>query len=697
MMRRFVIFLLLLALLNGCSQDDALVQSMPSSRTVYLAPTSTSIPKIQDPYTTTEVITAENLDEMQLLTQLGIGHIVTVELSPDNQLLAVYTGSGIYVYDTASLSLQGFLETPWNPTGVIAFSPDSNLILFRSISYLSNFYGAWNLTTGEIESAFSSKIADWKVTDLSFTPDGENIAAITSGSYAPCDSAGSNFALYNLERELLFDEYYCDVYGKAIYYVDGEQLVLFIDSTGYSASDEPYAIYVIDRETGDVLASFTDTYEGDERLITPIMMGRTWEWARENTDETPMISERCNMPDDHAVNSYEEIYVDGEHGIYTVNHLDTIARIELWDLVRCQIMQELSYPAANELLFSSDGTLLAVNDGFNSCFLEFSGEMYFGFNVYVWDMKSQEIRFVVEGKPFESPVDVFTFNADGTRLITSSHGKDYWHPQQPYHMYSLMVWDTATGENVLEIESSDEFLRRMMPTSDPDIILVYDDKGFNLWNIKNGNFIAKLPYGLFALDAKRNGVWIAIQNEGTMEKIALFDVQTGDMLQELDYTGGRIRGLYVDGDGETMQIAMFIDSQGLFIEVDLNTGEELWQQKMSHYSDDGAITYSIKNHIDDSYDKYLGTHRRGFHVLPLNEENPIPTFPGFLRWANEDMVISEQEGRYQFWDAVNGRFLHEMQPSFRTEDLHLSPDKHFLAVSGSDGIIRIFGVPVEEE
>ena len=181
--------------------------------------------------------------------------------------------------------------------------------------------------------------------------------------------------------------------------------------------------------------------------------------------------------------------------------------IELWDLSECEMIQNISFPSAghvfpvavpllmhnySDMMFNSAGDLLVVNNGMD---------------VFVWDIVSLELAFSVEGDPICSPVDIFTFNADDSLLVTGkfkycTNLETYWED------YSVSIWDADTGSLLREIDPSSEYLHNIVPTLDEDIMLVSDSDGFTLWDITTGEQLSFLESGDFVFDALRGGIWI---------------------------------------------------------------------------------------------------------------------------------------------------------------------------------------------
>lgn len=138
-----------------------------------------------------QVITPQNVDQLQSLRILGKGYVGSAHWSPDGKILAVGSTTGVWLYDT-----QDFSRSPrWlgnldESASSILFSPDGRkLVAYNRLSKVS----VWNLDTGlrEKELTFDNQgfvqitdtgsgIENSPILDVSFDAQGRLL--ITSGT-----------------------------------------------------------------------------------------------------------------------------------------------------------------------------------------------------------------------------------------------------------------------------------------------------------------------------------------------------------------------------------------------------------------------------------------------------------------------------------------------------------------------------------
>ena len=199
-MRRYLVsslFLLglLTVVLSGCALKSAntppAISTLDSTPTLSvtatpesLVDTATTIPTqvpspiaTIDPFPDIEAIDASNTYWLDTLDRFGVGHIFDVALSPDQSLLAVYTASGIYLYDRATFAEVNYLSTDssfisdeGNLEDIIRFMPNGRQLLFSRGSSLK----IWDFTTNESPKSFQTDVEmfDWQTTQIEFTFDG---------------------------------------------------------------------------------------------------------------------------------------------------------------------------------------------------------------------------------------------------------------------------------------------------------------------------------------------------------------------------------------------------------------------------------------------------------------------------------------------------------------------------------------------
>lgn len=194
--------------------------------------------------------------------------VFDVASSRDKQNIAVFTSEGIYLYDSATLSLEKFIEFQTEiPTQnhlllspSITFSPDGKRLVFSD----KNWLFSWDIieqNKNEKKYLSISAIPDWNISQIEYSPKGDRIMIATYGDYDRCEGTGVNFALYDVEFDLLFDRYFCTFNLENYYrFTSDNKAYIFYNLRGMFF---PLEFYNIDISTGNVIEKATyDFYSG---------------------------------------------------------------------------------------------------------------------------------------------------------------------------------------------------------------------------------------------------------------------------------------------------------------------------------------------------------------------------------------------------------------------------------------------------
>lgn len=708
-------------------------------------------------------ITSENIENLEQVARLGMGNIQDVAVSPDQSILAIYVGETIDIYDAETFDLRQSIpageyirnnsDIRWSEWNLLTFTSDSNSLVFsngRSVTF-------WDLDGTKRQKFFSSLVPGWDVVDVRVSPDGNRVMLTTMGGSARCDGRDMNFALYDLDGELIFDRYVCADYsnnfvrftddGKvmfvfasimtAIYptqtilvdgvsgsileqsqadYLDYEQpvpnleLLYDISPDGqilayalYSRINEELTVHtkLIQAETGKTL------HEQDGLIEFFVDQGKISWQTLQHTFSSPKDVGICSIQNINSVDDYILLLSSPERAIFSISHFGQIRTVELWDVSNCKVKKAISYPTATQVLFSHDGRWLAGTDGFHA---------------YVWDMQLKTLNFMVSGKPFESPRDVIQFNADSSRFLTGTFGREYMHPAQPYRNYSITVFDTITGERLRELKPDGEFLKDIIATPEKDLILAQDINDLHVWNIETGQELAALPTGPHVFATQTGYIWIvpqATSDTQSLHKIALYNYHTGEQVLELDHilTQG-IRNIYLDSSGTKLLAQLFLgqgkeNGDAVMIFDLTRNGEEIlfyklpWgHYEMSVYGDHFATNDSdgyvnLWNYESSSPSLIIQGNHRNWKVSDQYKDpddlREIYAMLANINWIdtlflNENILITQGD-ELRFWDTESGYLLAEMKPDYSIESLNINFDHSMMAIVGDDGIIRLWGIP----
>lgn len=194
--------------------------------------------------------------------------VFDVAISRDKQNLAVFTSEGIYLYDSATLSLERFIEFQTEiPTQnyhllspSITFSPDGKRLVFSDKNWLFS-WDTIEQKKNEKKYLSISAIPDWSISQIEYSPKGDRIMIATYGDHDRCEGIGVNFALYNVEFDLLFDRYFCTFNLENYYrFTSDNKVYIFYN---HRSMFFPLEFYNIDLSTGNVIEEATyDLYSG---------------------------------------------------------------------------------------------------------------------------------------------------------------------------------------------------------------------------------------------------------------------------------------------------------------------------------------------------------------------------------------------------------------------------------------------------
>ena len=118
-----------------------------------------------------EVISMNNVTDLQLLARWGSGTIEEIAWSPDGNWLAAGGSIGVHVYDLHSLEVVTFIETDYGANSV-AFSPDGSLL---AAGMEDNSIRLWQTTDWSPLRTITGHTGP--VLSIAFAPDGSMLAS----------------------------------------------------------------------------------------------------------------------------------------------------------------------------------------------------------------------------------------------------------------------------------------------------------------------------------------------------------------------------------------------------------------------------------------------------------------------------------------------------------------------------------------
>ncbi len=105
--------------------------------------------------------------------RLGRGNITRMQYSPDGARLAVATGIGIWIYDTAKRGEPALFGAHEGVVWCLAFSPDGSVL--ASGGWDNNIH-LWNASTGDLLRTLEGHTS--RIIDVAFSRDGATLASV---------------------------------------------------------------------------------------------------------------------------------------------------------------------------------------------------------------------------------------------------------------------------------------------------------------------------------------------------------------------------------------------------------------------------------------------------------------------------------------------------------------------------------------
>lgn len=418
----------------------------------------------------------------------------------------------------------------------------------------------------------------------------------------------------------------------------------------------------------------------------------------------------CRSMNSNQIFTYDLLMSNSEKEIVTVTDFGQIYSIELWNTNYCEIEETISSTAANKTVFSPNGKWLASTDGYHA---------------YLWEVETGDLHFSVSGKDYDKPIDLIQFNADGSRFLAGSTSGDEDYPDKCCQIYTISVFDTKTGELIKEMKPKSDSLEDIIATPDNDLVILQDATYRHVLSIEAGKKINTLPLGPFAFSKQDNLIWIATQRRNGkrfFQKIILYNYYTGEKIQEIDHKFDNwINNIFLNDSG-TLLMAHYFTGTGIYV-GDAILIFDLENEAIEHLSYRLPLNYSNVSAIGDIFATsdmngyvHLWNYESDSSILTflgnIQNQNISDTFidarnsgneywiSGYLNYfektfLNENIFITKGES-LSYWDNKNGNMLAEMRPDYEIESLIVSQDQTLIAVTGKDGIIRLWGVVHEQ-
>lgn len=468
----------------------------------------------------------------ELLTLNGHQAEVTcVEFNRDGtRVLSASKDKTIKVWDAQTGHEIVSLEGHTNTVTSAAFSPDGLKIVSGSWDKTAR---VWNVSSGK-EELNLSKYSD-SVTAVAYRPDGVQFVTATNGEIMVCDTISG------------------DVVHTLVGHTDFVKCVAFnVSGSLIVSGSTDNTLRTWDAESGvelQTLRGHTDRVEcvaftADQMRVVSGSYDRTMRiWDTRCNRETAVLKGHTSgvvsvsfSPDgtrivsgsndgtfrlwdtecgrgilsrDFGKSRITSVAFSPDGARVVTNHAPVT--IKSWDAHTTKALRKIEHPPASQVVRgiaqSPDGTRIVygTNDGELSILNAQTGEVVSTFDgdagrapslsfspdgtkvasgstggVRLWDVETLQPIREFEGTGGSSIIDL-VFSPDGTRLACASAGK------------TIPVWDTESGEQILDLEGHTDFINCVEFSPDGTrIVSGSSDKTIKLWDTNNGELALTL-------------------------------------------------------------------------------------------------------------------------------------------------------------------------------------------------------------
>ena len=353
-----------------------------------------------------EIITPENVSQVEELMRLGEGTIEEIAWSPDGTMLAAAGSIGIHLYDSQSLEEIFFIESlSWLSS--LAFAPNGATLASGS---RDGIISLWDVESGDFKHKLSGHTGG--VLSVAFSPDGRTLA---SGSY------DDTIRLWDVESGVSKHKLvgHTDIVNSVAFSPDGQTLAS-------GSSDSTIRFWEVENGVEFFQVHFVEHTDG--------------------------VNSVAFSPDGSRLASGQQ---DGSIQILNVENLRTQ---QIWEiLTSLETLEASDYPVES-VAFSPDGTMLAaggigieiglwnVDSGEEICRLQsFRGwvssvafspdgliiaSKFMNREIILWDVANAE-----EINNLESNIGIvesIAFSPDGLMIASDGSG------------YSVNLWDVES-------------------------------------------------------------------------------------------------------------------------------------------------------------------------------------------------------------------------------------------------------------
>jgi WD40 repeat protein len=635
------------------SSPTATERILPVATLTPVVPTITPTPR--------PTISVENAVNLTQFSQLGKGTARNVMYLKDNRALVVVGGTGIFLYDTATLT-----ETKFIKTSVFTFGSSSDGQTFVTNS--ANSIQVWDGITGQLLHTLEAVISAYGV--LAVSPDAQMVATGINHEVKIWDTSSSKL-LHTLK-----DDNYFDV-ERLVFSPDGHTLA----TTTSGDSDHSSIIKFWDPYTGELQRIFKGAageFWVDHITFNP--NGSKYVLWDSNTVELwdAKIGDSKILGHNPEVNDMA-FSPDGNILAFATN----FKTIQLWSVVTGKLLRTFTPTSqpADSIAFSPDGNTLASAGIKDTA-------------VRIWDVNTGQQVNVIEG--FSPLVTSVAFSPD-SRMLASGNRDGI-----------VRLWDPISGQLLHTLEGHVQSVSSVAFSPDGQFLASGGEEGrIQLWNSTSSELVRTLSQAAYNLNEAVAG--IAFSPDGrklsaitSARIIRQIDVTTG---QELLRFGGK-HNQFCSGtrivyspDGHQIAASPGTNCEPNILIYDGESGK-LLRSLTGHSGVIAGFAFSEDGHILVS----TGTDKT-VRVWNPNTGNLLRSFAvssgdGDIAFSPDGKLLAKYNkyytlnGAVELWDFNAGRLLSTIEQRPDGKSLAFSPDGRILAIGSFSGSITLWAIEI---
>lgn len=555
--------------------------------------------------------------------QTGYGNKL-LAWSPDAHYIAV-AGNGLEaeLYDTESGALVKTLTPNTEKPGLmedVAFHPNGKLIAAGGNQGIL----LWNIADGTVRKEWESPSVD----RLAFSPDGQELIAVSSNGVIAWNLATG-------QKRTGPPGSYTDLATSA----DGKLLAV---------GDYDGKVTVIDAETltvSQVISAHSNTIQAIDFSpdgLSLITVGRDEPTRRWDTKSGEKLGEWKSEKDDPRYLLYSPTGVAVAHIDDYVNLTDPSLKDNYGSFSRTLGTATL------DAAFSPDGRALAIISN-------------------------------------DHMVSISDVDTTRERASFSLPEKYAWEELIPIPWTSnFVVLESGAPPRLLDLESGEltlvigqkEFqtdpLKLAAVFPDGKRMVAYaDQSGLTIWSLEDGTRLKSLPapeavWGPLAVSPNGEQLAIGVDAYDPSPRIALVDVESGDVVQSFQGHAGKVRGLSFSPDGKYLAsggedataIIWDLASKQLVQRILAQEGPV---ESLQFSADGKRLLTSVRgsdyySHNDFSVGVWDVETGRAIHILDNHPSRVV----GAVLEPNGNIAVSASEGLLHVWDLSTGKLLHHL-------------------------------------